>query len=85
MMCISFFDSFSGATLSKSLNRGFATFFAGALGVGAQHLACLFGEKGEPIVLGMLVFLLGILKEAAISIYPICVHKFLEPEAVEGN
>lgn len=33
---------------------------AGALGVGAQELASLFGEEGEPIVLGILVFLLGI-------------------------
>lgn len=32
---------------------------AGALGVGAQQLASLFGDEGEPIVLGILVFLLG--------------------------
>jgi hypothetical protein len=50
----------AGATLSKTLNRGFATFFAGALGLGAQHLASLFGERGQPIVLGTLVFLLSI-------------------------
>jgi len=48
-----------GATISKGLNRGFATLTAGALGVGAQHLAILFGKKGEPFVLGFLVFLLG--------------------------
>ncbi|KAL3715979.1 hypothetical protein ACJRO7_007699 [Eucalyptus globulus] len=53
------FEFTVGATLSKGLNRGFATFSAGALGVGAQHLACLFGEEGEPIVLGVLVFLLA--------------------------
>ncbi|PQM43336.1 aluminum-activated malate transporter 8 [Prunus yedoensis var. nudiflora] len=53
------FEFTVGATLSKSLNRGFATLLAGALGVGAQHLASLFGEKGEPIVLGIFVFLLG--------------------------
>ncbi|KAE8125198.1 hypothetical protein FH972_020031 [Carpinus fangiana] len=52
------FEFTVGATLSKTLNRGFATFFAGALGLGAQHLACLFGERGQPIVLGTLVFLL---------------------------
>lgn len=51
-----------GATLSKGLNRGFATLFAGALGVGAQHLAILCGDKGEPIVLGILVFIIGIKK-----------------------
>lgn len=49
-----------GATLSKSLNRGLATLLAGALGVGAQRLASLFSEREEPIVLGILVFLLGI-------------------------
>ena len=32
---------------------------AGALGVGAQQLASLFGEEGEPVVLGIVVFLLG--------------------------
>ncbi|XP_059645971.1 aluminum-activated malate transporter 8-like [Cornus florida] len=48
-----------GATLSKGLNRGFATFLAGALGVGAVQLATLFGEKGQPIVLAFLVFLIA--------------------------
>ena len=50
---------FSGATLSKGLNRGCATLLAGALGVGGQHLATTFGERGEPIILGALVFILG--------------------------
>ncbi|CAH8359872.1 unnamed protein product [Eruca vesicaria subsp. sativa] len=48
-----------GGTLSKALNRGFATLVAGALGVGAVHVARLCGHKGEPIVLGILVFSLG--------------------------
>ncbi|CAI0391069.1 unnamed protein product [Linum tenue] len=48
-----------GGTLCKGLNRGFATLSAGALGLGAQHLAALFGDQGEPIVLGILVFLLA--------------------------
>ncbi|KAL0708100.1 hypothetical protein Bca4012_074526 [Brassica carinata] len=48
-----------GGTLSKGLNRAFATLIAGALGVGAVHLARLCGHKGEPIVLGILVFSLG--------------------------
>ncbi|ESQ48876.1 hypothetical protein EUTSA_v10022400mg [Eutrema salsugineum] len=48
-----------GGTLSKGLNRGFATLIAGALGVGAVHLARFCGHKGEPIVLGILVFSLG--------------------------
>lgn len=51
---------YPGGTLSKSLNRGFATFLAGALGIGADYFASLFGKNGEPIVLGILVFLLGI-------------------------
>jgi len=63
--------------LSKSLNRGFATLVAGALGLGAQQLASLFGDKGDPIVLGILVFLLGILliyrqKQHTISQSVIC-------------
>ncbi|XAR64759.1 hypothetical protein NMG60_11008573, partial [Bertholletia excelsa] len=48
-----------GATLSKSMNRGVATFLAGALGVGTQQLAGLLGDKGEPIALGFFVFLLA--------------------------
>ncbi|EOA32513.1 hypothetical protein CARUB_v10015793mg [Capsella rubella] len=48
-----------GGTLSKGLNRGFATLTAGALGVGAVHLARFFGHQGEPIILGILVFSLG--------------------------
>jgi len=42
------------------LNRGCATLLAGALGVGGQHLATTFGEREKPIVLGILVFILGI-------------------------
>ncbi|KAK2995625.1 hypothetical protein RJ640_015462 [Escallonia rubra] len=53
------FEFTVGATLSKALNRGLATFLAGSLGIGAEYLASLFGEKGEPIVLGFLVFLLA--------------------------
>ncbi|KAM1735607.1 hypothetical protein ACFX12_014061 [Malus domestica] len=53
------FEFTVGATLSKGLNRGFATFIAGALGLGATHIASLFGVKGEPIVLGIFVFLLA--------------------------
>ncbi|KAK6944122.1 Aluminum-activated malate transporter [Dillenia turbinata] len=53
------FEFSVGATLSKSLNRGFATFLAGALGVGAQHVASFSGEKGEPFLLGTFVFLLA--------------------------
>ncbi|XP_049400095.1 aluminum-activated malate transporter 8 [Solanum stenotomum] len=55
------FEFTAGATLSKCLNRGFATLTAGALGVGAKYFADLFGKEGEPIVLGILVFTLGAL------------------------
>ncbi|KAJ0263829.1 Aluminum-activated malate transporter 8 [Hirschfeldia incana] len=48
-----------GGTLSKGLNRAFATLIAGALGVGAVHLARFCGHKGEPVVLGVLVFSLA--------------------------
>lgn len=50
---------FLGGTISKSLNRGGATLVAASLGVGAEYLANLCGETGEPIVLGLLVFILG--------------------------
>ncbi|XP_024028416.1 aluminum-activated malate transporter 8 [Morus notabilis] len=53
------FEFSVGATLGKGLNRGFATLLAGALGVGALHLSSLFGKEGEPVVLGILVFLLA--------------------------
>ncbi|KAF8397979.1 hypothetical protein HHK36_016905 [Tetracentron sinense] len=53
------FEFTVGATLCKGLNRGFATLLAGVLGVGAHHLASLSGEKGEPIILGIFVFLLA--------------------------
>ncbi|XWS66557.1 hypothetical protein CRYUN_Cryun05aG0209900 [Craigia yunnanensis] len=53
------FEFTVGGTLYKGLNRGFATFLAGALGIGADYFASLFGKKGEAIVIGILVFLLG--------------------------
>ncbi|GFP82676.1 aluminum-activated malate transporter 8 [Phtheirospermum japonicum] len=53
------FEYTVGGTLSKSLNRGFATLVAGALGIGAEYLADLCGKKGEPVLLGLLVFLLA--------------------------
>ncbi|PPD87231.1 hypothetical protein GOBAR_DD15834 [Gossypium barbadense] len=53
------FEFTVGGTLSKCLNRGFATFLAGGLGIGADYFASLFGKQGEPIVLGILVFVLA--------------------------
>ncbi|KAK9107337.1 hypothetical protein Syun_023348 [Stephania yunnanensis] len=52
------FEFTVGATLSKGLNRGFATFLVGGLGVGAHHLATFAGETGEPILFGSFVFIL---------------------------
>ncbi|KAK8958929.1 Aluminum-activated malate transporter 1 [Platanthera guangdongensis] len=48
-----------GGTLSKGLNRAFATLLAGALGLGAHQLATLAGDKGEPILLSIFVFMLA--------------------------
>ncbi|GAB4834053.1 hypothetical protein Ancab_032306 [Ancistrocladus abbreviatus] len=45
------FEFSVGATICKGLNRGLATLLAAGLGVGVQHFATLFGEKGEPVVL----------------------------------
>ncbi|EPS69609.1 hypothetical protein M569_05152 [Genlisea aurea] len=53
------FEFTVGGTLSKSINRGFATLVAGALGVAAEYVADLCGKNGEPILLGVLVFLLA--------------------------
>lgn len=49
----------SGAAISKGLNRTCGTILAGALGVAAHHIALLFGERAEPIILGGFVFLIG--------------------------
>ncbi|KAM7261678.1 hypothetical protein ACFE04_020755 [Oxalis oulophora] len=57
----------AGATLSKGINR---CLVAGAFGVGAQHLATLFGDQGEPIVLGILVFLIGKIRLRRTNIHP---------------
>ncbi|XVF05080.1 hypothetical protein REPUB_Repub05bG0140400 [Reevesia pubescens] len=53
------FEFSVGATLGKGINRGLATLLAGALAVGAHHVANLSGQIGEPIVLGFFVFLLA--------------------------
>ena len=49
----------SGATLGRGLNRGLATLTAGGLGIGAHYLADLPGRTGQPILLGLFVFILG--------------------------
>ncbi|XP_058205397.1 aluminum-activated malate transporter 2-like [Rhododendron vialii] len=59
MTVVVVFEFTVGAVLSKSFNRGFATTLAGALGVGVNQLGSLVGEKEEPIILGLFVFLIA--------------------------
>ncbi|KAK8545030.1 hypothetical protein V6N13_066343 [Hibiscus sabdariffa] len=51
------FEFSVGATLGKGVMRALATLLAAALAVGAHHLANLSGRIGEPILLGIFVFL----------------------------
>ncbi|KAK7371197.1 hypothetical protein VNO78_36765 [Psophocarpus tetragonolobus] len=48
-----------GATLGKGLNRGFATFFASALGLGSFYLVNSISTEDilEPVLLGALIYL----------------------------
>ncbi|KAH0724347.1 hypothetical protein KY284_000212 [Solanum tuberosum] len=56
------FEFTAGATISKSINRGIGTTLAGAFGLGAKYLAELIGREGpNPIILGVLVFIVGAL------------------------
>ncbi|GLT81949.1 hypothetical protein SLE2022_003710 [Rubroshorea leprosula] len=57
MTVVVVFEFSVGATFGKGLNRALATLVAGALGVGANHLASLSGQIGEPILLAIFVFL----------------------------
>jgi hypothetical protein len=49
----------TGGTLSRGLNRIFATLLAVFLAIGAHMAANLCGENGEPILLSVFVFLVG--------------------------
>ncbi|KAK3024206.1 hypothetical protein RJ639_044811 [Escallonia herrerae] len=53
------FEFTVGATLGKGINRGIATFVAGALGVGAHRLAGISGDRFDSILLGLFVFLVA--------------------------
>ncbi|XP_052209174.1 aluminum-activated malate transporter 10-like [Diospyros lotus] len=53
------FEHTVGATICKCLNRAAGTFIAGFLAVGVHYIACQSGEKFEPIIVGVSVFLLA--------------------------
>lgn len=53
------FEYSVGATLGKGVNRVLATIFGGMCGVGAHRLASLSGEKLEPVLIGLSVFLVA--------------------------
>ncbi|XP_027348231.1 aluminum-activated malate transporter 2 [Abrus precatorius] len=57
MTVVVVFEYTVGATLGKGLNRTIATLAAGALGVAAHYLASLSGDTGEPILIGVFVFI----------------------------
>ncbi|XP_068636177.1 aluminum-activated malate transporter 10-like [Aristolochia californica] len=57
MTVVVVFEFSVGATLSKGLNRGMATLLAGSLALGVHSVASQFGEKTEPVVLVIAVFL----------------------------
>ena len=46
--------------LNKCINRISGTFLAGSLGIGVHWVASQSGEKFEPVILGVSVFLLGV-------------------------
>jgi uncharacterized membrane protein YccC len=48
----------TGGTLCKGLNRAFGTLVAGFIAVGAHKVAYLCGDKAEPVLLAIFVFLL---------------------------
>ncbi|KAF5447417.1 hypothetical protein F2P56_032971 [Juglans regia] len=53
------FEFSVGGTLGKGLNRMLATLSGGALAVGVDQVATLFDGTGQPIVLGILVFIIA--------------------------
>ncbi|XP_047961493.1 aluminum-activated malate transporter 10-like [Salvia hispanica] len=59
MTVVVVFEYTVGATLCKCVNRATGTFLAGALGVGVHWVASQSGERFEPIILQVSVFLLA--------------------------
>ena len=54
MVCI-----VAGATLSKGLNRMFATFLGGLFAVGVIYVSHLAPRKAQPFIIGVAVFLIS--------------------------
>ncbi|PSS23521.1 Aluminum-activated malate transporter like [Actinidia chinensis var. chinensis] len=59
MTVVVVFEYTVGATLYKCINRATGTFLAGSLGIGVHWVASQSGEKFEPIIAGILVFILA--------------------------
>ncbi|KAI6707782.1 hypothetical protein NL676_010744 [Syzygium grande] len=59
MTVVVVFEHTVGATLCKSINRATGTFLAGLLGIGVHWVASQSGEKLEPVILGISVFILA--------------------------
>ncbi|GMN31379.1 hypothetical protein TIFTF001_003232 [Ficus carica] len=59
MTVVMVFENTVGATLSKSLNRICGTFLAGFIAVGVHWVALQSGEKSEPFIMGISVFILA--------------------------
>lgn len=51
--------TFAGASLYKCVNRVVGTSLAGGLGIGVHWVAAECGDRFEPIILGISLFLLG--------------------------
>ncbi|KAK1305111.1 Aluminum-activated malate transporter 10 [Acorus calamus] len=59
MTVVVVFEYTVGGTLYKGFNRATATLLAGSLGVGVHWLASKSGNDGEPIILGISLFILA--------------------------
>ncbi|XP_052192058.1 aluminum-activated malate transporter 10 [Diospyros lotus] len=59
MTVVVVFEYTVGATLCKCINRATGTLLAGSLGIGVHWVATQSGERFEPIIIGLSVFLLA--------------------------
>lgn len=65
MTVVVIFEFTAGATLSKGLNRMFATFLGGLLAVAVTYTARLAPYRAQPFIIGVAVFLLSTLSTFA--------------------